>query len=115
MNRVKSSMIRRFGCVLAGLTVAMSSIALAQTSPAAAASAAPAPMNWTTAQDHQNMLDQLGIKALRAGPNGTPGKPNSANYDEAKANPYPNQPDALNWKNGKKVKSVKAWWKQRRP
>ena len=26
--------------------------------------------NWTAAEDHQNMMDQLGIKALRPGPNG---------------------------------------------
>ena len=24
--------------------------------------------NWTAAEDHQNMMDQLGIKALRPGP-----------------------------------------------
>jgi len=41
---------------------------LAQTPPEAAASATPAPMNWTTAQDHQNMLDQLGIKGAPARP-----------------------------------------------
>jgi hypothetical protein len=69
MNRVKSLTIRRFGCLLAGLIVAMlSNIVLAQTPPEAAASATPAPMNWTTAQDHQNMLDQLGIKGAPARP-----------------------------------------------
>ncbi len=25
---------------------------------------------WTAAQDHQNMMEQLGIKALRPGPSG---------------------------------------------
>ena len=40
-------------------------------------------------QDHQNMMDQLGIKALRPGPSGNEKAPNHANYDEAKANPYP--------------------------
>ncbi len=29
--------------------------------------------------------------------------PNAANYDESKANPYPNLPDPLVLKNGKKV------------
>lgn len=41
--------------------------------------------NWTSAQDHQNMMDQLGIKALRPGPSGKESEPNHANYDEAAA------------------------------
>ena len=44
-----------------------------------------APTNWTAEQDHQNMMDQLGIKALRPGPSGNEKEPNHANYDEAKA------------------------------
>ena len=28
------------------------------------------PLNWTAAEDHQNMMDQLGIKALRPGSSG---------------------------------------------
>jgi hypothetical protein len=38
-----------------------------------------------------------------------------ANYDPAKANPYPDLPDVLMLKNGKKVTSAEVWWKQRRP
>ena len=68
-----------------------------------------------TIQDHQNMMDQLGIKALRPGPSGKETDPNHANYDEATANPYPNLPDVLTLKNGKKVTSAKMWWDQRRP
>ena len=75
----------------------------------------PQPMNWTAEQDHQNMMDQLGIKALRPGPNGNENAPNHANYDESKANPFPDLPDALTLKNGKKVATAEAWWKQRRP
>jgi hypothetical protein len=30
----------------------------------------PPPVNFTAEQDHQNMMDQLGIKALREGPSG---------------------------------------------
>jgi hypothetical protein len=71
--------------------------------------------NWTAAQDHQNMMDQLGIKALRPGPSGTETAPNHANYDEATANPYPDLPDVLTLKNGKKVKTAAEWTKQRRP
>jgi hypothetical protein len=71
--------------------------------------------NWTAAEDHQNMMDQLGIKALRPGPSGNESAPNHANYDETLANPYPNIPDALTLKNGRKVTTADAWWKQRRP
>lgn len=75
----------------------------------------PEPKNWTAEQDHQNMMDQLGIKALRPGPSGNESAPNHANYDEATANPYPNLPDVLKLKNGKKVASGDMWWNQRRP
>jgi hypothetical protein len=61
------------------------------------------------------MMDQLGIKALRPGPSGTETAPNHANYDEATANPYPNLPDVLMLKNGKKVTTAEMWWNQRRP
>ena len=49
------------------------------------------------------MMEQLGIKALRPGPSGNESEPNHANYDESKANPYPDLPDPLTLKNGKKV------------
>jgi hypothetical protein len=68
---------------------------------------------WTAADDHQNMMDQLGIQALRPGPSGNESAPNHANYDEATANPYPNLPDVLTLKNGKKV-TTPAMWAQRR-
>ncbi|HEX4770637.1 MAG TPA: GDSL-type esterase/lipase family protein [Bryobacteraceae bacterium] len=71
--------------------------------------------NWTAEQDHQNMMDQLGIKALRPGPSGNEKDPNHANYDEAKANPYGDLPDALTLNNGQKVTTAEQWWNQRRP
>ncbi|MDB6033696.1 MAG: lipolytic enzyme family [Verrucomicrobiales bacterium] len=71
--------------------------------------------NWTASQDHKNMMGQLGIKALRPGPSGRPGATNSANYDPAKANPFPDLPDPLTLKNGKKVSTADTWWKERRP
>src|SRR5206468_12478490 len=73
------------------------------------------PFNWTTQQDHKNMMYQLGIKQLRPGPSGRADATNSANYDPAKANPFPNLPDALTLKSGAKVTTAEAWWKQRRP
>ena len=36
-----------------------------------------------TEADHQNMMEQLGITALRPGPSGNEQAPNHANYDEA--------------------------------
>jgi len=65
--------------------------------------------------DHQNMMDQLHITSLRPGKSGTAGQPNYANYDEAKANPFPNLPDPLIEKNGKKVTTAKEWRSKRRP
>jgi hypothetical protein len=67
------------------------------------------------AEDHQNMMAQLGIRKLRPGPSGNESDPNHANYDEATANPYPDLPDVLTLKNGKKVTSAKMWKEQRRP
>ena len=75
----------------------------------------PEPKNWTAEEDHQNMMDRLGIKALRPGPSGREGAPNPANYDESTANPYPNLPDVLILKNGKKVTTAAMWWNERRP
>ncbi len=69
-----------------------------------------------TQEDHQRMMELLGIKELRRGANGSnPQAPNYANYDESKANPYPNLPELMKLKNGKKVTSAKVWWNQRRP
>jgi len=81
----------------------------------AQSSAARAPVTFTAEQDHQNMMDQLGIKALRPGPSGNEKAPNHANYDEAKANPFPDIPDPLTLNNGQKVTSPQEWWNQRRP
>jgi len=75
----------------------------------------PVAVTFTADQDHQNMMDQLGIKRLREGPSGDESAPNHANYDESKANPFPNLPDALTTKDGKRVTTAAMWWKQRRP
>lgn len=69
-----------------------------------------------TQADHKAMLDLLSIKTLRQGANGSnPQAPNAANYDEAKANPFPKLPEALTLKNGQKVKTATDWWHKRRP
>jgi hypothetical protein len=72
-------------------------------------------LNWTAQQDHKNMMEQLGIIRLRPGPSGQPGTTNSANYDPAKANPFPDLPEVLTLKDGQKVTTAEMWWQQRRP
>ncbi len=111
---------------LVALTASVLSVALVNATQRAAqppaslqagnsASPQAEPKTWTTEEDHRNMMEQLGIKVLRPGPSGKEGAPNAANYDEALANPFPNLPDVLTLKNGKKVDSPGVWWKQRRP
>ena len=75
------------------------------------------PVTWTREQDHADMMHQLGIAALRPGPSGRApeGAPNAANYDPAKANPYPDLPDALTMRDGRKVATAQMWREQRRP
>ena len=79
--------------------------ALAQTPPAA----------LTAAQDHQRLMDLLHITALRAGAAQSGTGTNPVNYDESKANPWPNLPSPLVLNNGKPVTTAKIWWSQRRP
>ena len=77
---------------------------------------APPPVQLTAQEDRQRLMDLLHITSLRNGANGSnPQAPNYANYDESKANPYPDLPDPLLLKNGKKVTTAKMWWEQRRP
>ena len=72
-------------------------------------------INNKTNEDYQSMLKLLGIKSIRKGAEGFNTKaPNAANYDESKANPYPNFPDPLVLKNGEKVTSAAMWRKKRR-
>ena len=59
------------------------------------------------------MMRQLGIRALRPGPSGNEQDANHANYDEAKANPFPNLPDVLTLKNGRKVTTRQLWARRR--
>jgi hypothetical protein len=97
--------------------------------PAGAAKASPVVMPWQlspeerhrlqvlTDQDHADMMAQLGIRQLRPGKNasGKPDDPNGANYDEAKANPYPDYPDPLVLPHGRRISDPDLWWRERRP
>jgi lysophospholipase L1-like esterase len=88
------------------LTTCLAQQASTPTSPTA---------EWTAVQDHKNMMNQLGIKVLRPGPSGNESAPNHANYNESLANPFPDLPDVLTLKNGKKVTNADIWRRQRRP
>jgi len=97
--------------ILASLLLMLAMPASAQEPKAAD----PAPVQLTTQQDHRLMMAELGIKSLREGANGmNRNAPNAANYDESRANPYPNLPDPLTLKNGEKVTTPEQWSNARR-
>jgi hypothetical protein len=97
-------------------SVALSGWLLILASGALAGQAAPpSPVELSAAQDHQKMMDLLGIKSLRHGADANPQSPLFQNTNEAKANPYPNLPDPLVLKNGQKVRYAQTWWTKRRP
>jgi len=73
------------------------------------------PVTFTAEQDHQNMMDQLGIKSIRRGFDADQSSPYAANYDESKANPFPVIPELMKTNSGKKVKTAKQWYEVRRP
>ena len=118
-------------CALTALAFYSTSLAAiaqtaAQNPPAAAPAPAPAPPRFTptpeqlaiqaaSEKDHQRVMDELGIKELRPGVNGDANAPNPANYDESKADVYPNVPDPLKMNNGNPVTSAQMWWTKRRP
>ena len=68
----------------------------------------------TAQEDHKRMMELLNIKELRRGADGNPKSERAANLDESKANPYPDLPDPLTLKSGKKVTTAVTWMKERR-
>jgi peptidoglycan/xylan/chitin deacetylase (PgdA/CDA1 family) len=83
---------------------------------AAAGSKLPAPVAPTAEQDHQRLMDLLGIASLRPGADPRNAQaPNAVNYDEAQANPFPHLPDPLVLRDGTRVGSAREWWEARRP
>ena len=74
------------------------------------------PVRLTKEEDHGRLMDLLHMTEIRRGRDGNNKEsPYYANYDEAKANPYPDLPDPLTLKNGKKVTKASDWWSERRP
>ena len=76
----------------------------------------PPPVQLTAQEDHQRIMGLLHIASLRQGADGRNRQaPNAANYDESKANPYPDLPDPLVLKDGRRVTTAETWWERRRP
>ncbi|AFK03887.1 hypothetical protein Emtol_2751 [Emticicia oligotrophica DSM 17448] len=100
--------------ILLCLSLGISGLTSAQTSKIDS-SKFPKPVVFTDQQDHDHMMQLLGIKSLRPGPSGNESAPNHANYDESLANPCPQLPDVLTLKNGSKVSTPEIWWNKRRP
>ena len=101
----------RLALISIALTFCNSGVTLAQN--AGATNSTCKPVTYTVDEDQKNMMQQLGIRAMRPGPSGDEHAPNHANYDEAKANPFPNIPDALTMNNGEKVTTPEMWQKRR--
>ena len=132
-------MIKKKILILINIAVAIAAMQLvtqAQTNPAAPAGAgrgpggggrggfggfggfggggrgAPAPWIEAGYDDHQNMMNQLGIKSLRPGKSGN--NQTGPGFDDATANDWmPTMPDALKMKNGIKVTKASHWTKRR--
>ena len=80
------------------------------------AATTPAQAHLTAEQDRLRLLGLLGLKEsdLRPAPVPDARSPRATNYDEAKADVYPNVPDPLVFKNGQPVKTAIDWSKRRR-
>ena len=104
------------GLALAGLVGVPAGTLLFDVARAADSGGQAPPVKLTKEEDHQRLMDLLHMTEIRRGRDGTNKEsPFFANYDEAKANPYPDLPDPLTLKNGKKVTKAADWWSKRRP
>lgn len=99
--------------------IAASAVALLACSlglvPSAFAQAPSASQQRETERNYRLMLQRLGIERMRPPASANPNSPYAANYNEAKANPYPNWPNPLVLKNGHRVRTPRRWWHERRP
>src|SRR2546421_11226562 len=82
---------------LAQIVILAGALDLSSIAADAATNAASIPFSNSTnrisaEQDHRGMMDLLHITSLRPGRDGGAKGKNPANYDEAKANPFPDLP-----------------------
>jgi hypothetical protein len=112
-------MMKTTCCKLAVLALVFSGTIRLAGQAASATRPAPTPeqlaMRASAEKDHQRLMNLLGIKELRPGSSYDSKSPELTNYDESKANVYPNLPDPLLLKNGKRITSAQQWWTKRRP
>jgi hypothetical protein len=100
MSEVGIRSMWRFIVVMA---MALTPTAIGQQTPIDATQ----PVKLTAQEDLKRLCALLNVQPILTRP--------SYNYDESKANPYPNLPDPLLLKNGRKVTDAQTWWNERRP
>src|SRR5580698_6799205 len=104
------------GLVLLAMLVCPAGSRAQQANAASTAAGLPDPVKLSPQDDHQRLMDLLHITEVRRGRDGNnKDSPFYANYDESKANPFPELPDPLLLKNGKRVTKAADWWSKRRP
>src|SRR5947207_1638694 len=101
MSQWMRSQIRHYAFIFI-LAAALTGRALAQQSP----SALPPPVTMSAEEDIKRLCALLNVEPIL--------KRVSYNYDESKANPFPDLPDPLLLKNGQKVTDAQTWWDKRR-
>ena len=98
---------RLFGIVIFLVAIFFNTVMPAQTSKEKLDS-----IRKLSQQDHQLMLERLGIEDLRPGPSGNPEDKNAANSDESLVHDF-DLPDPLIFDNGDKVINEEDWEKRR--
>jgi hypothetical protein len=96
--------------IVCGLVVFLEIAALRSASAEAAARGGASPAAAGGYDDHRNMMEQLGLKALRPGQSGR----NQERFTEEKANPYQDtMPEVLKMKDGTRVTKPEQWAERR--
>src|SRR5580658_2253018 len=65
------------------------------------------PAQLTAQEDHLRLMGLMHMTSFR--------HRTTTNYEESKANPYPDLPDPLTLNDGEKVTTPDMWWNRRRP
>ena len=113
------------GVVTSILLVSATATAADTNRPPTAFAAETSAEKVATEADHQRMMDLLGITSLRPGRDGShTNSPNYVNYEESKANIFPDLPDPLvlglpgqpvNKSGLGEITTPEVWWERRRP
>ena len=95
--------VRLIAAIFVLFIIFAASAAPGQTTP----DQAPPPVKLSAEDDMKRLCALLNVEPILKRP--------AYNYDESKANPFPNLPDPLLLKNGQKVTDAQTWWDKRRP